>query len=123
MVNCELKFDQKNVGILGHIYVLFIVICNWVLFRSDNIANALQYLKSMFLIGNTIIFDSLALQYLKSHSIYFIFATFISMPIMKKYNFKSKWKIIHQICIILIFILSIASILNSSFNPFIYYNF
>ncbi|MDM8533943.1 MBOAT family protein [Clostridiaceae bacterium HSG29] len=118
---------NKKLKSFGHIYTLFFVIIGWVLFRSESISTSISYIKIMFGASSAELVDSLAIHYLKGYIVFYIIAIVFSMPLMKMIEKKVKkklvWDIMYTATIIMIFILSVSAIVNSSYNPFIYFNF
>ena len=122
------NFPQK-LGFLSHIYTMVIVILAWVMFRANDIASGFRYIGYMFGIHSSGIFDSTALTYLSQFKIYLIIGIIASLPIKKYFDDKiskkqsSIYYYFEGIYISTIFIICIANLLASSYNPFIYYNF
>ena len=112
---------------IKHIYTMFFVIIGWVIFRSENVYVALNYIKSMFGIGNIILFNDVFLSYIRQFFIYFVVGIIASLPILKIAKRKLKNNIITNIIyilfVIIIFIICISFIVKGSYNPFIYFNF
>ncbi|MDY6935881.1 MAG: MBOAT family O-acyltransferase [Spirochaetota bacterium] len=113
-----------------------LVMIGWVIFRSDNITFAFQYLQRIFdftninQISTNVMLDDL----INNRNIFTLFiASFISFfpdSGVTKLQGKFKNRInelqtfwIKQCIIIILFVLSFASLLNKSFKPFIYFRF
>lgn len=114
--------------IFRHLYTILIFTIGWVIFRSDNIHYALQYIQNMFGLIQTQ--DQLfSPQYYLDNlnTIILIIAIICSTPIFSKVLQSSENnKIIKFFCntsLILLLILSTAFILNAEYNPFIYFRF
>ncbi len=125
------KIDKKQMKnkvliICQHIYTMFFVMIGWVLFRSDNLGYAIQYIKSLFgLIGNTFI-NSEAILYLKEYGIYMLLGISFSIPFgkaLQKYKDKKGFEVIYGVATILIFYVCLSYIIKGTYNPFIYFNF
>lgn len=130
---------KSQFNILKHTYTIIVVIFGWVLFRSDSLSNAIEYMQSMIGVNGNILFDDLAHLYIRENK-YFLFAGILfSMPIVniikKKYeilvmknNFNFKfvqyiYASIHTALYITIFIIAVSYIVKGAYNPFIYFNF
>ena len=103
---------------------MFFVITGWVVFRSENISFAWEYLKTMFGIGASIILDSQAISYLQNYGVYLLTGIIFCFPIVsliKKKIYISK-KVLY-ILVFLLFVVSISFTIKGSYNPFIYFNF
>ena len=120
-------YKKDRFKILKHIYTLFFVVLGWVLFRADNVTDAFTYIGAMF--GSTGVFvDSTAIYLTSENIVYFVFAIFISTPVIKmiyrKYIVNSKFaKSIVAIILLILFAVSITYIVKGTYNPFIYFNF
>lgn len=120
--------------IIQHIYMLVVVSIGWVFFRSTDIIMAGEYLKQMFSFNIEGTNRLLGIMNNKN-SITLLVSVLISMPIftysklrLKKYIIKNPEKyILIRLCsdlyLVGIYIISLAYITGSSFNPFIYFKF
>ena len=107
---------------------MLFVILGWVIFRADTLSDAWQYIGVMFGVNASSISDATVLQNVLNCWIYLIFAILFSTPIAlkvkEKYNCdKPVLQILKSVIIIVLFVLSFASVTSSSHNPFIYFNF
>lgn len=112
-----------------HLYTLLIVVMAWVLFRSDTIAAALQYIGSMFGIGSNGLVDSLFTEAFTMGAFVIAVACVFSVPVygMILDKLKKRSSNLEQLCrggaIITVFILSLIEVAASAYSPFIYFNF
>jgi alginate O-acetyltransferase complex protein AlgI len=120
----------KKIGKIPSILITFlIVVIGWVFFRIDQVDNALLFIKKMFTFKGLSIytFDS-------EFYFYFIIAVLFAFCGMLKIgekiqnnfyfnDFNNKKHIIIFTIVIILFMLSIASITSFGFNPFIYFRF
>ena len=106
---------------------MLFVVFGWVLFRAETLADAWIYLKSMFGIGGNALTDGFFAGYFKQNVILLVAGIVLSTPlfrILKKKTEKSVLiGIVTTVGLIGLFILSVASLVSSSYNPFIYFNF
>lgn len=118
--------------LISHIYLLFTVSISWVFFRSDTIADALNYIKAMFSFEIQTNTEFLYFYFSKETLIVLILAVILSTHIPKKLNqlivFKYKnrpnlYKSLRYFCLIFIFFISCIYISIDSYNPFIYFRF
>lgn len=117
---------NRFVNILKHIYTIFVFVIGWVMFRSEDMTYALTYIKNMF--GLIDVHDvTYNMIYYGDYIEIFIFITAIlcAMPFFKNMIYKEKKciKFAVNIWLLLLFIISAASIANSTYNPFIYFRF
>ena len=124
----EQKYNNPYIKFLQHIYCILIFIIGWVMFRADNMTYAWQYIQNMFgllTINQDNVLYNLSYYVYKWEYIVFIFALLCSMPIFNK-MLEYKNTIIRagvNIWLLILFILSAASIASSTYNPFIYFRF
>lgn len=114
--------------IFSHIYTMLFVIIGWVLFRSESISAALDYLQTMFFMSDAELFDDKAIFFLDNYKFYLVAGVLACFPIMPKIKEKIKTgrKIYESIAVIALFITFIVSLtftIKGSYNPFIYFNF
>ena len=117
---------------MGHIYTMLVVIIAWVIFRSDNIAGAVYFLKNMFGMKNRVI-DNTFLIYLNSYKWYLLIGLAAALPLRDKVykwwerceykQIRIAWNIIYVTGMLFLIIADIATIVKGSYNPFIYFNF
>lgn len=121
------KKGGKLTNILKWLYTMFFVIIGWVLFRSDSIGLALTYLKSMFGLSNGGFTDGAFMGWFTQNAVLIIVGTVLSTPLFRFLSEKTKNSntvgFIRAIVLIGLLVLSVASLVNDSYNPFIYFNF
>ena len=113
------KVLDKLPGFISHIYTLFFVIIGWVLFAFDSINDGIDYIFGMFGSGVPFINNN-ALYNLSSYFLIFIILVISSTPLLKKIKVN---KYLTFILCIIGFIISFAYIVDSSYNPFLYFRF
>ncbi len=123
---CIEKLTGKTYRIFGHIYTLFFVVMGWVLFRADDMGSAFKYFEAMFSIGQTG-FDGMFWGYFTQNIPLIIFGIMGCVPLVPKINsYISKFRIyplIRVTAYLCVLVLCLASLVTSSYNPFIYFNF
>ena len=125
-------FHQKDKTVLSKIllsiYTLFFVIMGWVVFRAVSLPDAISYIQTMFGVGASSLVDPLFLQCLKQLSVWLVIGILLSTPIVPFLKKKLPQNnlvldIVYCIGMVLIFVIAMSSIVSSSYNPFIYFNF
>lgn len=114
------------VAMIKHIYTIFVFVLGWVIFRSEDLSYAVVYIKNMFCLER--IHDiSYALPYYIDRFEIIIFATALicSVPIFRGIlEVKNKFlRCFVNLWLIVLFVLSAASVASSTYNPFIYFRF
>ncbi len=128
------KIDHFN-PILRYLYqslTLILVMMGWVIFRSDNIALALTYLKTMLGMNGSTVIDSDFIFFAREYLVYILFACLCSTPVLcwlrKKaadWNGAAEAIFIIAFCVLqfVLFIISFSFLIMNAHNPFIYFNF
>ena len=124
------KFKTKFGKVCYRIFTIVAVNFGWVLFRANDLPTAILYIKKMLGLCNNSLVDRKALYILLDNRWVIIAAIIFSTPILKTIDKKLKSEktrfiaqILKSLGIILILIISVCSVVSSSYNPFIYFNF
>lgn len=104
--------------LLSHLYTIFFLLIGWVIFAIDDLSILYTYISRMFSFS----IDKDWVYYLSNYFIIFIICLICSTPIIEKIYNKINHKI-KVILIIFIFILSTAYLVDSTYNPFLYFRF
>lgn len=131
-----LKPLLAKIPVLSNIYLLIVVLIGWVIFRFSNLSLALALIKSLFgLNGNT--FSDFFLQTDIEGSLYLLILSALAcLPIAKFVKDKGEqfvydhrvlgvcWNfVLYSLIPVILLLLSTASLVGDSFNPFIYFQF
>ena len=121
-----LIFEKIFTKIHSHVYTLLIVIFAWVFFRAESVSAGLNFAASMLGLNGNKFCDYAFLEYVKNTWVVLIFALIGIFPVIPKLRsslekFHCVW--IEKAFLILISLISIAEVIGSSYNPFIYFNF
>lgn len=119
---------KKIPSFIKLVSTMLIVIVGWVLFRASSLKAALEYLSIMF---GLIKFKDMTFTYQYFINKKFIFWVIIaiigSTPIISKVSHRYKnnklFQLISMIIISILFIVSMIFIINSTYSPFIYFQF
>ena len=119
------KVLDRIPSILTHLYAVFVVLIGWVIFRADNLTQAVDYLSVMFGISNS--GNASICSYKVLNYIAFVVGIVISFITLKKFDSSnSKEATISTLTYSInsvLFILSILVMYFGAQNPFIYFNF
>ena len=115
-----LNILDKLPNLFKHIYTLFLVVIGFVIFDISDFKDILDYLNAMFNINNNFI-DYTFIYYLVPNITLLIISIISSTPIIKTILDKNIY--IRFVVIILGFILCVSFLVDSSFNPFLYFRF
>jgi len=119
--------EGKVLNIAKWLYTMFFVIMGWVIFRAESLDIAVNYIGYMFGINNQSVDFAPFMAMLYQSVIIIAIGIVCSTPIFKIIGEKIKenffTNIIYACMIAAIFVLSVSSLVSSSYNPFIYFNF
>ena len=124
-----LKVLDKIPRVFSRIYTLIVVLISWAIFIYDDIAIGTDYLKTMFGMGQAGIVDNTALYILLSNIVLFIVLLIGSTNLPSRMtlailgNRKTLYTVFQTSFIIVVFIWSVSYLVESSFNPFLYFRF
>lgn len=125
-----LKVLNKIGGFFSTIFTFIVVMIGWVLFRSETLEFALQYIRKLFSFTtandfyplpafSVMIFVSIIFAFITS----FKFGTKIKDFFFNKNIYSIKQHVFLTLMTIVLLFLSISFVVSSDFNPFIYYRF
>ncbi|MEE0874378.1 MAG: MBOAT family O-acyltransferase [Ruminococcus sp.] len=120
------KFLDKLPSALQHVYTMFIVLIGWTLFYFTDVNRLFAALGDMFNFGNGIISDT-TLNLLLSSLPVMIVAAVASTPLAAKLyerfrHARFMWAA-ESLFVAAVLFLSTASLVNQSYNPFLYFRF
>ncbi len=120
------KYIEKT-KVFKYIYTLVIVIISFLIFSTDNMNDILNSLGNMFFLNKLNFINNETLFYLKDYFLILIISIISCTPVVKniylKYKDNKIISFIEPIVLIGLFILSVAFIIDASFNPFLYFRF
>ena len=128
--NFLLEFLKKH-KIFSHIYTMILIIISFVIFNANSFTEVLEFMKNMFGLNKLPFMNNETIYYLKSYSIMILISVIASTPLLKntcsklKDNNKTKkiMDILEIVFIFTILILVTSFLIDSSFNPFLYFRF
>lgn len=124
-----LKWLENKPDIVKHVYTLFIVVIGWVLFEFESLPECFGFLKAMFGIGGQGLYNGQTIYYLYTNAIILIILIMCSTPVALKFtewvktSFKPAKNLALPIVYLIIMLLSVAYLVNESYNPFLYFRF
>ena len=115
--------------VFGWLYAMFVVLIGWCFFSIEDLSNLLPYLASLF--GKTAhgFVDNRTLYLLLNYRLLFILLAFAALPLGRKLcgllREKSQilFSILENLFLAAVLLLSIAGIVDASYNPFLYFRF
>ena len=121
------KKSGKALNVFKRLYTLLFIVIGWVIFRSDSIADAFVYLKSMFGLNDNVFSDGAFVGWAAQNMIMIGIGVALCTPLFRILSEKTKNSsfagYIKAAVLSCLFVLSAAGLIGGSFNPFIYFNF
>ncbi|MNW38601.1 Peptidoglycan O-acetyltransferase [compost metagenome] len=117
------KYIQKITPLITNIYAYFMILIGWVIFRSDSISNSMLYIQAMFNFDSWVNPMDVLISLDSKSVILLCLAAFFSF-------YRSDYKLFSRLTVkaggvvsIVLLLYSIITLSNTSYNPFIYFQF
>ena len=112
---------------IGRLYVLFLVMISFIIFNAESIPQIIKNIGGILGITSNSLISTESLYYLKSYFLVIIIAILGATPIFSKIATKNKISKIANFLepayLLIILVTCTSYIINSSFNPFLYFRF
>ena len=121
-----LKWLNKAPAVVSHIYTMFLVVIGWTLFAIDDVSTLGSYIGVMFGAGGAGFMSAHVLYYLRSYGPMLIILLIASIPLGKKLFNKLPEKaraVLVPILIVFVLVIATAYLVDSTYNPFLYFRF
>ena len=112
------KWLNELPSVIQHCYCMFFVIIGWSLFAFDDIGNGIEFLQSMFSLNGREFLNRNTLFLLMNNATLLIMCVIGSMKLSVRLS-RSMMTLSH----VVIFMLSVAWLVDETFNPFLYFRF
>lgn len=118
-------------GAIWRVVTLLAVMLGWVLFRSDSLAHAGQYISTMFVAGASSLADTAGLSYLREYLVTIVIGLVCATPVFRMLRTKvsalprlgpvllTAGYVLH----LALLLMSVSALIMNAHNPFIYFNF
>ena len=121
----------ENARVWNHIYVLLIIMISFVIFNAKDLQEAIFYIRGMFGLAGVPFVSPEGIYYLKSYGVLIAGAMIGSTPLIKnRVNCFSETSVgknlsvfLRPLIIFIIVVVCTAYLIDSSFNPFLYFRF
>ncbi|MDX1358714.1 MAG: MBOAT family O-acyltransferase, partial [Clostridia bacterium] len=121
---------DKTPAVINHIYVVFTVVISFVIFKNESLVDIVLNLKGMFGVLDIPFTSPESLYYLKSNAILLIAAAVGATPVAKNLYIRLKETRFSRfsataapVVFAALLVISTGYIVDSSFNPFLYFRF
>lgn len=117
-----LRLLSRMPRLIRHIYAIFLILIGWVLFAFDELPSVWSYLRAMFGLNDQPLLDSATIYLTYTNAVLIFVLVIASIP--RKSLMKHEVK--HMLSLVgyaALFFLSVAYLVDASFNPFLYFRF
>ena len=131
-----LKKVLEKVPVVSNLYLLVVVLLGWVIFRFTDLELGFTVAKGLFGLNGNALVSFTAETLLKNNMFLLAVSIFASLPLMKLLRVKieenlvgtgllqSVWNVVfYSLIPVILLLLSTASLVGDSYNPFIYFQF
>lgn len=121
-----LKWLEKVPRIVTHIYTMFFVIVGWVIFAIEDSTRCLSYIATMFGLQGKSFLQDVDLYYVRNYFAMFILVCCASLPIIDRFKKKMNDKMRFTVLMFglgIVLLLSTTYLVDSTYNPFLYFRF
>lgn len=112
------------------IYTLFLVMISFVIFQGDNLSNDFNIVKGLFGLNGELFINNVTLYYLKGYVFFIVLGVigatnYVKNLVIKISNGKGKKiiNILEPIYLLILLIIVTMYLIDSSYNPFLYFRF
>lgn len=123
-----LKLLDKIPAVFSHIYTLVFVVFGWLIFVFEDIGAGAVYFGNMFGAGTAGFISNENIYEFSRNLLFFVILTIAATPLPKKlfYKFYEKSQIVKlgaYVCGMIVLVAGVAYLVDSSYNPFLYFRF
>lgn len=117
-----LKVLDRCPRFVSHVYLLFVIMISWVLFSLESGSQIITYFKAMFGLGAGGVISKNTVYNLSNYGLTLMIGMIFATPIMNKLKGKLKPWMMYVFYAVMMG-LSTAYLVDSTFNPFLYFRF
>ncbi|MGU8835420.1 MBOAT family O-acyltransferase [Clostridium perfringens] len=117
-----LKHLEKLPNVISRSYLLITIILSWVLFSMDSLKSIKNYFMVMFGFGQGNLIDDNFMYLISNYGILLIIGVIFTTPVSKYIKKYIREELMYFVYIIIL-ILVTAYLVDSTFNPFLYFRF
>ena len=124
------KYFSDVPKFIKSIYTLFLVMISFVIFQGDNLSNDFNIIKGLFGLNGELFINNVTLYYLKGYVLFIVLGVigstnYVKNLVIKISNGKGKKiiNILEPIYLLILLIIVTMYLIDSSYNPFLYFRF
>ena len=111
----------EKTRVLGHLYLLFLVVVSWAVFAITDFAALGRFLTALFSFRG----GSEWLYYLRNYGVTFLLAAFLSTPLLARLEERLGGRLgwAKNLALTVVLVASVAYLVDATYNPFLYFRF
>ena len=124
------KYFSNVSKFIKGIYTLFLVMISFVIFQGDNLSSAFNIIKGLFGLNGELFINNVTLYYLRGYVLFIVLGVigstnYVKNLVIKISNGKGKKiiNILEPIYLLILLIIVTMYLIDSSYNPFLYFRF
>ena len=124
------KYFSNVPKFIKGIYTLFLVMISFIIFQGDNLSNDFNIIKGLFGLNGELFINNVTLYYLKGYVLFIVLGVigatnYVKNLVIKISNGKGKKiiNILEPIYLLILLIIVTMYLIDSSYNPFLYFRF
>mgnify|MGYP004668230439 FL=1 len=124
------KYFNNVPKFIKGIYTLFFVMISFVIFQGDNLSSAFNIIKGLFGLNGELFINNVTLYYLRGYVLFIVLGVigatnYVKNLVIKISNGKGKKiiNILEPIYLLILLIIVTMYLIDSSYNPFLYFRF
>jgi alginate O-acetyltransferase complex protein AlgI len=121
-----LKALNKAPRFVGHLYTLLVAVSGWVIFQQTSVSQTMVFFRAMYGFGQAGFASGADLYYLKSYGLLLLAGIVASLPVGKALYARLSHRtqaVLSPVLILVVLVLSTAYLVDSTYNPFLYFRF
>ena len=128
---CFNKILEKLPSFIRRIYVLLIVLINFIIFNASNMQNAIDNIIGLFGINTSSIINAETIYYLRKYLVVLILGIVGSTPLIKiiiekmkkNKSMKNILNLLQPVMVVGLLLIVTSYLVDNSYNPFLYFRF
>ncbi len=105
-----------------HLYAIVLILVGWVLFAFEQTASIVDYLAAMWGLNGQALWNNDTLYFFYTNAVLLGVLIIASLP-LKKWTRTNEMSLVHVVWYAFLYLLSVAYLVDATFNPFLYFRF
>ena len=120
------RWLRQSSEIIGHVYAIIVVVVGWIIFRCEDLTHIVKFLSSCIALSNANAVYGYLYYFPLDVQLALIVGILFSIPMKISSFFPLAWNImtpLRYLGLLVMLILSSASVVSGNYNPFLYFRF